>query len=459
MNAKRKKTRWWLTGLAGIIVVILVSSILLRRLEGDRPAVVLKNFSDSVGVSYRFSGLVTDMKSGIRKIWIGIIKDGKEIGLYKKDFPSKGLLKGGEVYTDSFKVFIEPKKLGISDGKAVLRMVARDYSWRGWGHGNQTYLEKNIIIDTKPPYVEILSRAHNISRGGSGLVVYKLSEDCAKSGVFVGDGFFPGHAGYFKDQSIYMAFIALQYNQGPGTSLFLEAVDHAGNSTRARFPYYIKKRKFKKDTIRISERFLNWKMPELIAGIVDTSGDTMIEKFLKVNRMLRKVNSRKAFDFGKKSEPVLHWKGKFSRLPGSATKATFADHRTYKYKGQVVDHQVHLGVDLASIANSPVQASNNGKVIFAGSLGIYGQTILIDHGFGLLSMYSHLNSMTVQPGQVVSKGAKIGNTGLTGLAGGDHLHFSIIVHDIFVNPIEWWDASWIKNNITDKIENVESGIE
>jgi len=454
LNDKKKKIRWWLVGVAVLVVAGLVSYILVKRLEGGRPAVILNNFSDAVGVSYNFSGLVTDAKSGIQKVWIGIITDGKEIELYKKEFPSKGFLKGGQVHTDSFKVFIEPRKLGIKDGKAILRMVARDYSWRSWGHGNKTYLEKNIFIDTKPPNVEILSRAHNISQGGSGLVIYKLSEDCTTSGVFVGDVFFPGHAGYFKEQSIYMAFVALRYNQGPGTVLFVKAVDKAGNSNRSRFPYYIKKRIFKKDVIQISERFLNWKMPEFGRDVSDRSEHTMVEKFLRVNRVLRKVNSREVFDFGKKSERTLYWKGVFSRLPGSATRAMFADHRTYKYKGRVIDHQVHLGVDLASVANSPVQASNSGKVLFAGSLGIYGQTILIDHGFGLLSMYSHLSSMTVQPGKIVSKGDQIGRTGLTGLAGGDHLHFSIIVHNTFVNPIEWWDASWIRNNITAKIDKV-----
>ncbi len=457
MIAKRKKIKWWFAGTACIIVVALVSYVLTKHLEGGRPTVILNNFSDSVGVSYRFSGLVTDLKSGIRKVWIGIVKDGKEIELYKKEFPSKGLLKGGQVHTDSFKIFIEPKKLGISDGNAILRMVARDYSWRDWWHGNKTYLEKNIIIDTKPPHVEILSRAHNISQGGSGLVIYKLSEDCAKNGVSVGNGFFPGHGKYFKDPSIYMAFFALRHNQGSGISFFVKAVDRAGNSTQARFPYYIKKRTFRKDTIQISERFLNRKMPEFNADIPVGSGSTMVEKFLKVNRTLRKVNSRKAFDLGEKSEGVLHWKGAFSRLPGSATRAAFADRRTYKYKGRVIDKQVHLGIDLASIAHSPVQASNSGKVIFAGSLGIYGKTILIDHGFGLISMYSHLSSMTVPTGRMVSVGDKIGNTGLTGLAGGDHLHFSIIVHNTFVNPVEWWDGAWIRNNITNKIENVRSG--
>ena len=52
---------------------------------------------------------------------------------------------------------------------------------------------------------------------------------------------------------------------------------------------------------------------------------------------------------------------------------------------------------------------------------------------------------------MVSKGEIIGKTGTTGLAGGDHLHFGMVVYNIFVNPIEWWDATWMKNNIQNKL--------
>ena len=141
-------------------------------------------------------------------------------------------------------------------------------------------------------------------------------------------------------------------------------------------------------------------------------------------------------------------------MPGAANRAGFADHRKYKYHGEIIDNQVHLGVDLASVAHSPVPASNKGKVVLVESIGIYGKTVIIDHGFGLFSMYAHLSSMSVNEGQVVLKGQNIGETGMTGLAGGDHLHFSMIVNKTFVNPVEWWDASWIKNNISSKINEL-----
>ena len=151
------------------------------------------------------------------------------------------------------------------------------------------------------------------------------------------------------------------------------------------------------------------------------------------------------------SDDRKHWQGAFLRMPG-ATRATFGERRVYTYNGKEVDRQVHLGTDLASLAQSPVPAANDGRVVFADTLGIYGKTVIIDHGFGLFSLYSHLSSFDTAPGESVARGAAIGRTGTSSLAGGDHLHFSVLVHQTFVNPLEWWDAQWIANNITGKLE-------
>ena len=177
-----------------------------------------------------------------------------------------------------------------------------------------------------------------------------------------------------------------------------------------------------------------------------------------INNKIRQADFNSIKEIGEKTDPVLYWQGVFLRLPRSAQKAGFADRRTYKHNGRIIDRQVHLGIDLASVARSRVPASNNGKIVFSGSLGIYGKTVMIDHGFGLFSMYSHLSSINVQPEQMVSKGEIIGRTGSTGLAGGDHLHFGMFIHNTFVNPVEWWDNQWIKNNISYKIKYVESSL-
>ena len=182
----------------------------------------------------------------------------------------------------------------------------------------------------------------------------------------------------------------------------------------------------------------------------------MLEKFLMVNRNMREENERFLTTIGIKTEPNMYWEGTFLRLPNSATRADFADHREYLYNGEVIDHQVHLGIDLASLEKSPIPGSNAGKVLFTGDIGIYGKTVVIDHGFGLISIYSHLSGIDVEVGKMVTRGETIGRTGITGLAGGDHLHFGMMIHNTMINPIEWWDSQWIKHNVTDKLNDVKA---
>ncbi len=455
MKTKEKKTRYRLIILLCIILAIPVAWILIVRLEGGKPSIKLDLPSQTIGISQDLSILVTDMKSGLRRVWIGLLQNGKETVLLEKDFPAKGFIVRGSKYKESFKVKMDPDKSGIKDGKAILRIVAYDFSWRQWFKGNRTYLEKNIIIDTKPPEIDIISRFHYINQGGACLIIYKLSEQCRRSGVYVEENFFPGYSGHFQDKNILMTFFALNYKQGPGTKIFIKAIDHAGNTSKAGFHYNIKRKIFKKDVINISDEFLNWKMPEFDIPVPQHSELTIKDKFLKVNRAIRKNSYNKVIELTENTDSVLYWDNVFLRLPKAANKAGFADSRVYKYKNKIIDRQIHLGIDLASIAQSPIPAANKGKVVFVGSIGIYGKSVIIDHGFGLYSMYAHLSSYNIEEKQMVSKGEIIGHTGITGLAGGDHLHYSILIHNTFVNPIEWWDKAWIKNNISSKINNVK----
>jgi hypothetical protein len=435
-------------------LLVPVGYVLVVRLEGEQPTIEITPQLTAIGAGQKVTVLAADQRSGLRKIWIAILKDGKETVIHQSELPSAGVLSGGQVNQKTLQLTIDPRSLGIPDGNAMVRMGVWDYSWRGWWHGNRAYVEKEVVIDTRPPEISVLTRIHNITQGGSGVTVYRLSEDCRRSGVTVGEHFYPGHAGYFSDPDIFLAFFALRHNQGPGTDLAIEAEDRAGNSARAGFPHHIRKKRFKKDTIRISDRFLNWKMPEFGSDVGDRSPGSPMDTFLIVNRELRKANTASIKSVCRNHDPVWHWEGRFLRLPAAANRAGFADHRTYTYNGEQIDTQYHMGVDLASVAHSPIPAANAGKVAFSGRVGIYGQTAIIDHGYGLFSMYSHLSQIDVVPGQHVAKGDPIGRTGLTGLAGGDHLHFAMLVHDTFVNPVEWWDAVWIRHNITEKIDTI-----
>ena len=131
--------------------------------------------------------------------------------------------------------------------------------------------------------------------------------------------------------------------------------------------------------------------------------------------------------------------------------ASFADYRTYRYNGQIVDHQTHLGFDLAGLQHMPIQAANDGVVVYAGFMGIYGNAVILDHGCGLQTLYGHMSSIDAKPGETVKRGQVIGRSGETGLAGGDHLHFTVLIDGIPVNPTEWWDPHWIHDRIQAKL--------
>jgi murein DD-endopeptidase MepM/ murein hydrolase activator NlpD len=440
----------------GLVCIVLVSGwFLWGRLEGEKP-VIATEIPSFLNPTQEFILNLSDARSGIRKVWVAIEQNGKETVLRDDLYPLKGSPDSAPVHTLIVPVKVDVKKLGITDGKAIFRVVVRDNSWRGWFHGNKTAIEKEVEIDTRPPEIVVLNRVHNLNQGGAGLVIYRLSEPCPVSGVMVGDLFYPGQTGYFSDPGIHLAFIALNHHQGPGTELFIKAIDRAGNATRSGFPHHIKRKIFKKDTISLSDSFLNQKMPEFDVEVPPDSQKPMLARFIKVNKELRESNYQKISSTVTASDNKLYWEGIFTRLPNSAPRAGFADHRTYLYQGKEVDQQDHLGVDLASLQHSPVPAANRGRVVFIDFVGIYGKTVLLDHGFGLFSMYSHLNSFNDTVGQMISKNDILGFTGSTGMAAGDHLHYAMLVRNTFVNPIEWWDEGWIKINITDKINEVQS---
>ena len=459
MESKRNPVNFFLRLMApGLVCLVLVSGWFLRsRLEGEKP-VIATEIPSFLNPSQEFVLNLSDAKSGIRKVWITIEQNGKETVLRDDLYPLKGSSDSSPVHMLSVPVKADVKKLGIVDGKAIFRVLVRDNSWRGWFHGNKTAIEKEVQIDTRPPEIVVLNRIHNLNQGGAGLVIYRLSEPCPVNGVMVGDLFYPGQAGYFSDPGVHLAFIALNHLQGPETELFIKAIDQAGNTTKSGFPHHVKRKAFKKDTISLSDSFLNQKMPEFDVEVPPDSRNPMLARFIKVNKELRETNYQMISSAVISSDNKLYWEGSFTRLPNSAPRAGFADHRTYLYEGKEVDQQDHLGVDLASLQHSPVPAANSGRVVFIDFVGIYGKTVLLDHGFGLFSMYSHLNSFNVKVGQMVSKNDILGYTGSTGMAAGDHLHYAMLVRNTFVNPIEWWDEGWIKNNITDKIKEVQSTI-
>ncbi|NJB66915.1 hypothetical protein GGQ74_000555 [Desulfobaculum xiamenense] len=424
------------------IVLFLVAALGISALfyfkDMQEPELALTPNGGFLGAETVFTLEANDLGTGIRTLTVTARQGDKTVTLLSTDTfedPTHAVLN----FTHSQAKF--------RNGQVVVTVDATDRSIYGFGAGNTASKSWTFELDTKKPMISVLSTQHNVSRGGVGCVAYTVNEDVSESGIRVGEEFFRG---YKQANGQFLCFFTFpHYMEEKDFAPMLFATDLAGNTRKGSFYYHLINKPFRHDTINLSDGFLNAKMPQFEDDYPDAANQ--LERYLLVNRELRVKNRAAMHELGAKSESRPLWQGRFERLPNAANRAQFGDHRTYLYNGQEVDQQTHLGIDLASVQNAPIPAANSGKVVFTGFFGIYGETVVIDHGCGLMTLYAHMNEISVNVGDMVEKSQIIGNTGATGLAGGDHLHYGVFLSGVPVNPIEWWDATWIKNNITSRM--------
>jgi murein DD-endopeptidase MepM/ murein hydrolase activator NlpD len=313
-----------------------------------------------------------------------------------------------------------------------------------------------------PPRITVASTHHFINHGGAEFVVYRVTPPEVTSGVRVGDRFYAGFSlsgagAPAADPALKAAFFALLWDQDLNTPIELYAKDEAGNEAVSQFDHKVFAQPLLRSRIELTDAFLQKVVPEILGRTPDFktaagSDADLLQAFLQINRDLRQKNTEQIAALASRTSPAILWRGPFLQLGNSKVESKFADHRTYFYQGKEVDQQVHLGFDLAVTANVPVLAENDGVVAFAGYFGIYGTCVILDHGMGVQSLYGHLSALEVKAGDQVEKGRVIGKSGMTGLAGGDHLHFAMLVGGWPVSPVEWWDPHWIQDRVARKVQ-------
>ena len=427
------------TVLAFLIVclVAVFCYTLLHDLSG--PAVQLEPDSSRASADQTLRLSMKD-SSGLKSVKAIIRYSGEPVTVLDQSFPDA---------PREQKVAFSLAPANLKDGSFDLEISARDASWSGFGFGNSTTIKRRLTIDSQPPRIFVRSTAPNLHRGSVTAIAYSLSEDVVKTGIQVGDIFFPA---FLQDNGLYVCFIAYPIHLTEETfQPEIIAEDGAGNIGRYRPRIHLIKRNFRNDKLNISDAFINRKAQDF-EEILPGGNLTPLERYIKINNEVRLQNEAVLRDLAAKTAPKMLWSGSFMRLPRSAARAAFGDSRDYMYQNQIIDHQTHMGIDLASVVNAPVPAANNGVVVYAAPLGIYGNLVVIDHGLGLMSLYSHLSHIQVNVGDKVSTGDVIGNTGTTGLAGGDHLHFGILLNGYQVQPIDWLDIKWIQNTILNRIQ-------
>jgi murein DD-endopeptidase MepM/ murein hydrolase activator NlpD len=332
----------------------------------------------------------------------------------------------------------------LHDGKAQLILTAVSNDLRG----KTDTQSMDVDVMTAPPHVVADGVQHYINQGGSEMAVFTPSGAWTEAGVKVGNYTFrsfplPNHPGQ------YFSLFAFSWQLPVDTPISVYASNPSGASAKTTFWYKVFPKKFRASTITLESMNI-----DRIVNQIDTGhkvpGD-LVQRFVYINSVMRVANNKTLADLRFQTEPKFLWTGAFLPMVDSTVESRFADDRTYTWQGKKVDEQTHLGFDLAKLAHSPIPASNDGRVIWTQDLGIYGNCIVIDHGYGLQSVYGHLSEFLVKKGDMVKKGQIIGKTGSTGLAGGDHLHFTMQVDGVQVNAVEWWDPHWIKDRILSKM--------
>ncbi len=360
----------------------------------------------------------------IKSARLYVEQEGKNYKVFEGNFPEG---------TDFLKISINAKALGIREGDAKVKL------WVSSGFLREREYTIDAKADLTPPSLEILSYPKSLREGSVG--VLRVKSDGVEVSL------------EWNGKKVSMTpvspegYVALFPAPLDAESIDLRIIakDQAGNSTQKTIRIAIKRANFKRERIEITDDFINSVIYPLLGE--QAKGLDPVSAFKMVNEEWRKRDVSKLSEITQKSEPVKLWKGAFLQLPNSKVLSTYGVERFYYYKGQQVSQSRHMGYDFASVERAPVPTSNDGVVVFVGTLGIYGNVVLIDHGLGLFSLYGHLSEISVKEGQYVKKGDIIGRTGKTGLALGDHLHFGIVVHGQEVDPIYWLDPKWLKNNI------------
>ena len=377
---------------------------------------------------------------GVSKLTATIEQNGAQYQAWQSSGPSK-------TADTTFNFTVGAKTTPqLRDGPARLMIEAES---GGLMHGSSR-MERNVNVVTQPPTVSADSEQHYLYLGMADLATMNVTGSYAAAGVKVGDETFRAWSMPGGKPGLFSLF-AFAWNMPPGTMPLVYASNGTGSDVTTPLTVVFPKKEqpvYTQHQIQVTDQFM-----QKVLGELDPNGSgDPVARFVKINSEMRKANNKTLADLRLKTADHFLWSQPFTRQAHAQAEATFADERTYIYHGQVIDHQVHLGYDLAVTQHVGVEASNDGRVVWAAPLGIYGNCVVVDHGYGLQTIYGHMSRIDVHEGDMVKRGQVMGLSGMTGMAGGDHIHFAMQLDGVQIDPKEWWDAHWIHDHIARRVE-------
>lgn len=449
--------------LLGIIssgIYLAMNPELLSRIEKTPPLLTETELPSHIGPKIDpFKIVAVDEGAGIKEFSINLVQ-----GEISQQLESVMYLEPVPSHLSQTK--FENLNTQFHEGTAQIKVFVKDGSL--WENTFEQSFE--VEFDFTKPRLSVLSQQHIATQGGAEFVLLEAKDTKLQTvGVSVGPYEFEGiHASEldpdFNSTNIYAVLFALPLEiDNPKPIAF--ARDLVGNTTTSPLNFKIKPYRLKQTTPNVSKEFVELKVRPLYDEFVETmkqeekvllDDSNLIKVFKTVNENYRNELQKQLSILTYKRNKLAT--GTFAKPMASATTSNFGESRSYTVDGASAGRSRHDGLDLASIQRDSVVASNDGIVLLAKHFGIYGETVVLDHGMGLTTLYGHLSSITVSEGDVVVKSQEIGRSGATGLAGGDHLHFEFRIGTAPVTPKEWWDPHWIEDNINGKLSSVKESL-
>ncbi|MDR0311164.1 MAG: M23 family metallopeptidase [Acidobacteriota bacterium] len=420
---------------------------------GAPPIIKIEPEMSTIGRRTPVKVEAAEPKRGLVRVRVELIQDGNIAVLEEKNYKPASQIPffGNKTEKDTMAVVAGLEALPeLKGGNATIRVTAgRAGTWLR--NPPDVVEELTLPVRLTPPSLQVTSAQTYVTQGGSEAVTYRVGESAVRDGVRAGDRWFSGYPLPGGGPNDRFALFAVPYDM-PAPDVRLVAEDSAGNVAETGFIDNFTRRPLRTDTIQVSDAFLNKVVPPILSQTPEIREQgTLLDSYLMINRELRESNAKTINSLAENSRQSFLWNKPFLLMPNTKVMASFAERRSYVYQGREIDQQDHLGLDLAQTRQAPIPAANDGVVVLARFLGIYGNAVVIDHGYSLMTIYGHLSSIAVTEGQTVARGDIIGKTGETGLAGGDHLHYCTLLAGLPVNPLEWSDGNWIKNRIAGKL--------
>jgi len=453
LRSRSRRTRlrlaFWL------LILLATAAILLGGLRhGPAPKIALRPERAAIGRQGPIEIEIVEPVRGFAAVEADLVQGTNRMSLIAEQFATPP---GWKLWSHGLAAKVWKLDIGktaqpaLVEGPATIRVTAAPApAW--WRAGEPAVAEVVLPVRLAPPALGVLSAQHYVAQGGSEAVVYRVGATSVRDGVEVGTRFFPGFPLPGGPAETHFALFAMPYDASDPSLIRLVAADEVENRNALAFIDQFFPHPPNAAAIQLDDRFLAKVVTDIRAQTPDApDAGSLLQNYLWINRELRKRNAAELAALAAKSSQSFLWRAPFLALPGGQVMSSFADRRTYIYGGREVDQQDHLGFDLASVARADVPAANDGVVVLAKYLGIYGNAVVVDHGYGLMSLYAHLSSIAIPQGASVRRGQTLGLSGATGLAGGDHLHFSFLLQGLPVRPAEWWDAHWIQDRLKRKL--------